>query len=543
MGCMPDPRLSILVPNFNNGRESSRTGTRDFISDLFQSLVRTLEHDPTPLEIIVADDGSTDDSLATCRRWAQRTWRGGVPFCRLVELEHCGVLSAVANRMTADARGELCCRLDGDVIVLTRNWAAELCRIFDAAAPGLDVVGAKQLGPDGRVHSAGDWVLHPRGYHHVGQGAPRASIGRAIEVDHVMGCFYCHRRSVWKELGGYDETLLRGQTVDLSLRVRLGGGRIICTPTVEFVHYHAERAQRENRADSAEGLAETLRRFRAKWGFDRIAPDLEAVTRRHAGTPLLWNAGVFGPAVEWPPANGSAAVGNSEWVRFTEDPVFRAALLWRVELVEQVTKHLGPRRRVGDLYSRGGLLAHLLARNGLCCVGIDPDAGLVKLAESVAAREEYPGAPPQYLHQPDRRRLPFADGALDTLLAFDLLDRHPNPVGLFHEARRVLEPGGILLVVTAPRSSPFDGDHPACRGYRPHELRMQLGASGCFEPLPIAIDTADRGLLVVAARALVAADAALGDAAQGGAVQDDVAEQVAGGPGRVACDAPAGLVE
>jgi glycosyltransferase involved in cell wall biosynthesis len=264
MGCMPDPRLSILVPNFNNGRESSRTGTRDFISDLFQSLVRTLEHDPTPLEIIVADDGSTDDSLATCRRWAQRTWRGGVPFCRLVELEHCGVLSAVANRMTADARGELCCRLDGDVIVLTRNWAAELCRIFDAAAPGLDVVGAKQLGPDGRVHSAGDWVLHPRGYHHVGQGAPRASIGRAIEVDHVMGCFYCHRRSVWKELGGYDETLLRGQTVDLSLRVRLGGGRIICTPTVEFVHYHAERAPRENRADSAEGLADTLRRFRAK---------------------------------------------------------------------------------------------------------------------------------------------------------------------------------------------------------------------------------------------------------------------------------------
>jgi GT2 family glycosyltransferase len=399
---MPDPRLSILVPNFNNGRESSKTGTRDFIGDLFHSLVRTLERDPTPLEIIVADDGSTDDSLATCRRWAERTWRGGQPFCRLVEAEHCGVLSVVANRMTADARGALCCRLDGDVVVLTPNWAAELCRVFDTAAPGLEVVGAKQLGPDGRVHSAGDWVLHPRGYHHVGQGAPRAAIARATEVDHVMGCFYCHRRSVWEKLGGYDENLLRGQTVDFSLRVRLEGGRIICVPTIEFVHHHAHRAPRPNRADSEEGLAETHRRFRAKWGFDRLAPDLEAVAERYGGTPLLWNAGVFGPAAPWPPVNGSSAVGNSEWTRFTEDPRFREALLWRVAVVEQIAKHLGPRRRVGDLYSRGGLQCHLLARAGFSCVGIDPDAGLVKLAGSVTAREEYPGPAPEFVHQPDR---------------------------------------------------------------------------------------------------------------------------------------------
>ena len=67
---MATPRLSILIPNFNNGRESSRGGARDFIDDLFTSLSSTLADDPTPLEIIVADDGSTDDSLATCRRWA-----------------------------------------------------------------------------------------------------------------------------------------------------------------------------------------------------------------------------------------------------------------------------------------------------------------------------------------------------------------------------------------------------------------------------------------------------------------------------------------
>ena len=240
-------RLSILVPNFNNGRASSKSGRRDFIDDLFTSLWETLAGDPTPLEIIVADDGSTDDSPTTCRRWAGRTWRGGQPFCRLLEARHCGVLSVVANRLTAEAAGELCCRLDGDVVVHTRDWAAALCRRFDDAPPGLGVVGAKQLGYDGRVHAAGDWVLHPRGYHHVAAGASRDAITRTMEVDHGMGCFYAYRRVVWEQLGGYDESIGRGQTVDFSLRARLKGWRVVSVPDIEFTHHHSQRRRRQNR--------------------------------------------------------------------------------------------------------------------------------------------------------------------------------------------------------------------------------------------------------------------------------------------------------
>ena len=107
---MTAPRLSILIPNFNNGRASSGDGSRDLIGGLFASLARTLEGDPTPLEIIVADDGSTDDSLATCRLWARKSWRGGQPFLKLLENDHCGVLSVVANRLVQAAGGDLCCR-------------------------------------------------------------------------------------------------------------------------------------------------------------------------------------------------------------------------------------------------------------------------------------------------------------------------------------------------------------------------------------------------------------------------------------------------
>ncbi len=480
-------RLSILVPNFNNGAASSNSGRRDFIDDLFTSLWETLASDPTPLEIIVADDGSTDDSPVTCRRWAGRTWRGGQPFCRLLEAPHCGVLSVVANRLTTEAAGELCCRLDGDVVVHTRNWAAALCRAFDDAPPGLGVVGAKQLAPDGRVHAAGDLVLHPRGYHHVAAGVSRDAVTRTMEVDHVMGCFYAHRREVWELLGGYDESIGRGQTVDFSLRARVKGWRIVSVPDIEFTHHHAQRHRRRTRGDTGAAITESLARFREKWGFDRLAPDLDAVTRRWGRTPLAWNTAVFGPSALWPPpTDGPIEFKDSEWVRFTRDETFRHAVLWRAAVVEAVVADVGPRKRIGHLASRSGLVCHVLARRGLACVGADADANHVELARSVVAGKPYPAQTPVFEVQcdPHYRTLSFETGSLDMLLMFDLIEHHRNPVGLYREARRVLEPGGVLVIVTQRNG---------------REARQQLQASGHFDPLPLAMEAAT-GLTAMAAR-------------------------------------------
>ena len=114
----------------------------DFVADLFESLVETLEDDPTPVEILVADDGSTDDSLHACRVWAEKTWKTGERFCTLEESEHTGVLSVVANRLTARARGDICCRLDGDIVVNTPvgNGSAPVTPAF-AEEIGADAYG------------------------------------------------------------------------------------------------------------------------------------------------------------------------------------------------------------------------------------------------------------------------------------------------------------------------------------------------------------------------------------------------------------------
>ena len=43
------PTASVIIPNYNNGRASSRDGTRDFLGDLLANLEETLADDPTDL--------------------------------------------------------------------------------------------------------------------------------------------------------------------------------------------------------------------------------------------------------------------------------------------------------------------------------------------------------------------------------------------------------------------------------------------------------------------------------------------------------------
>jgi glycosyltransferase involved in cell wall biosynthesis/2-polyprenyl-3-methyl-5-hydroxy-6-metoxy-1,4-benzoquinol methylase len=486
------PRLSILIPNFDNGRASSRDGARDFLRDLLESLAATLTADPTPLEIILADDGSSDDSLETARSWARRPWaagpRAGRPFLRLIELEHSGVLSAVANRLVAEAEGDICCRLDGDIVVHTRSWADILVRTFESGPPDLGVVGGRQLGVDGRIHSAGSWLLHPRGHHHVGQGAERSLIARAFEIDHVMGCFYAHRRAIWEEIGGYDTGILRGQTEDFSLRARLAGWRVWSIPTIEFTHLHAERTPRRTEADWDSGIDDALLAFERKWGFDRLAPDLDEVARRYAGTSLLWNPRFFGPAAPWPPpSSGPVNIRNTEWSAFAADERRRDAINARLRFAISVAQAAmsGRRPRFLHVQSRAGLLAHLLATQGHACTGVDHDARLVELAQGIATSESYPQADPVYVHQADPRRLPVGDASADVVLLFDVLEYHPNPVGLLREAHRALAPDGAVAIVTRRRQTLSDADADVVHAYLPHELDGQVRATRLFDSMVI----------------------------------------------------------
>lgn len=457
------PRVSILIPNFNNGREASRSGKRDFITDLLKSLERTLGGESTPFEIIAFDDGSNDDSIDTLRHWAaEKTWSDGRPFLCLMEAPHCGVLSVTANKLYRAAAGDILVRLDGDIICLTPNWVTKICEVFDQGPPKLGVIGPKQLSVRFLIHSMGDWILHPKGYHHIGFSLPRYQIRRTMEVDHVMGCFYCCKREVYVDVGGFDERMMRGQTIDFGLRARLKGWSCWAIPDVEFIHAHSERDDRATTADSAGGVNESIDYFEEKWGFSRIAPDLDFVRERYKGTPLLWNARWFDGSNRndpkavwsraWPAPACNLSAETSEWALFASDESYRKKMLMYGRNVFDVIRQSGPVERIAHLCCGCGLFAHLLAQNGLSSIGLDIHEEHVRLARDLCGRQKYAeGINPQFETINDARKLPLDDDSVDLVAVTDQMERHPNPVGLLKEIRRILKPNGHLVITAEKR--------------------------------------------------------------------------------------------
>jgi glycosyltransferase involved in cell wall biosynthesis len=82
------PRLSVVVPNFNHGA---------VIGNAIRALVAQV---PPADEIIVVDDGSTDDSLAVLEGLAQAH-----ASLRIVALPRNGGAIAALNRGLHEARG------------------------------------------------------------------------------------------------------------------------------------------------------------------------------------------------------------------------------------------------------------------------------------------------------------------------------------------------------------------------------------------------------------------------------------------------------
>lgn len=89
---MMQPRVSVLIPCYNAG---------PYLAAALESVLRQTYRN---FEIIVVDDGSTDDTAQVADRY---------PMARYIRREHQGI-SATRNAAIALARGELIAYLDAD---------------------------------------------------------------------------------------------------------------------------------------------------------------------------------------------------------------------------------------------------------------------------------------------------------------------------------------------------------------------------------------------------------------------------------------------
>lgn len=122
-----------------------------------------------------------------------------------------------------------------------------------------------------------------------------------------------------------------------------------------------------------------------------------------------------------------------------------------------------PGKRVLDAGCGSGYGAAALSRDARSVTGVD-----ISLEAVQYARTQDPAARLR-LAAASATALPFADGAFDLVTAFEVIEHLEDQAGLIREARRVLAPGGVLLVSTPNRE--YYAESRGEKGQNPFHVR------------------------------------------------------------------------
>jgi len=202
--------VSVIIPCYNEER---------FIGKALEQLADQFESDR--YELIVIDGRSEDRTRAVVDEF--KTRRPDVPVL-LVENPARNIPTAL-NLGIAAARGDIIARMDAHAVP-SDGYIRRCVEVLQSGTAG--AVGMPCLvrpGADTLIARAiAAAVSHPFGigdatYRLGSSGPPQQA------VDTVA--FACFRKSLWKELGGYNESLHTNEDYDFNYRVRRSGREVI----------------------------------------------------------------------------------------------------------------------------------------------------------------------------------------------------------------------------------------------------------------------------------------------------------------------------
>jgi GT2 family glycosyltransferase len=248
------PRASIVIPVYG---QLART---------LACLRALAAHPPlAPVEVVVVDDASTDDTAEVLPRIA------GLRYHRRAAN---GGFIAACNEGAGLARGEYLVFLNNDTVPQP-GWLDALLATFDAE-PDAGLVGAQLLYPDGRLQEAGGVVFRDGSAWNYGRfgspSDPRYAYLR--DADYASGAAIAIPRQLFAAVGGFDASYAPAyyEDTDLAFAVRAASRRVLYQPAARVVHDEGatsgtdtasgpKAAQRRNQAVFAQRRAGELASF------------------------------------------------------------------------------------------------------------------------------------------------------------------------------------------------------------------------------------------------------------------------------------------
>ncbi|MCL6557240.1 MAG: mycofactocin biosynthesis glycosyltransferase MftF [Firmicutes bacterium] len=205
------PRVTVVIPVKNRPRE---------IRECLYSL-SLLDYPEEKLEIIVVNDGSTDDTGEAISLFNVRS----------INLLASKGQSRCRNIGAREATGEIIAFLDSDCTV-TPGWLKQIVPFF--AFPGIGAVG----GFVGSYYKASRLDRYEKAFSSLNMGNHILFEANPESNFYVPSCNLFVRRDVFLKTGGFKEGMHVGEDVDFCWRMRNAGYYLLYVPAGAVAHKH-----------------------------------------------------------------------------------------------------------------------------------------------------------------------------------------------------------------------------------------------------------------------------------------------------------------
>ncbi len=230
-------KFSIIIVNFNSG---------DYLLYTLRSIV--LNPPSGDYEVIIIDNDSRDGSIEKAKKVFPQ-------FKYVLNRKNLGY-GAGCNLGAKLAKGEILIFSNADIII-TNGTFDKVKKHFEENKK-IGIIGAKLFYPDGTFQAS--CRRYPRfkyllfGRKSIGSSLLKNNpitreflyldlkdIKEPVEVEGVVGAFMAIKKEIFFKIGGFDKRFfLFAEDIDLCLRIKKEGYKVIHDPTIKVIHFHGQ---------------------------------------------------------------------------------------------------------------------------------------------------------------------------------------------------------------------------------------------------------------------------------------------------------------
>lgn len=218
------PLVSVIVPVYNMD------------AYLKETLDSILSSDYSNFEVIIMDDGSTDNSLKIAQDYASHDSR-----VKVYSQPNAGACAA-RNHAISLAQGEYILPVDSDNTI-TQQFISNAVKTISSdsdikvVCPRADFFGER----------TGEWIL------------PKFSL-KTIARKNIMDTCAMYRKTDWERVGGYCEEIIAREDWEFWISILKNGGRVVKLPNIHLHYRIRKNSKRVSDRNLKKHVVDTLNR-------------------------------------------------------------------------------------------------------------------------------------------------------------------------------------------------------------------------------------------------------------------------------------------